>query len=281
MRAIALVVALLAALPATAQAGGELPLGHPGLDEARTTDVLARGVTYTRIERGRALRDRRAGPSTSPWWRTDPRPRISPDVCGRRASSPSSPRSRSRPTTARTVRSGTECAPGGLRQESDADARAAAHPRRRAAGPRRGVHRGGRRADERPVGRACPFLERVDLRRGPIRYWPTTSSSTASGCPSSRPRHGAIAAINGGYFVIGEADGTPGDLAGSSILERAARLGGRRRTDRPAAAAAAHAAAQRAVGHVAGSRAADGAQRLLDGENRRPGLIRACGGERR
>jgi hypothetical protein len=31
-------------------------------------------------------------------------------------------------------------------------------------------------------------------------------------------RKGAVASINGGYFVIGAADGTPGDLAGSSIL---------------------------------------------------------------
>ena len=32
-------------------------------------------------------------------------------------------------------------------------------------------------------------------------------------------RTGALAGVNGGYFVIGAADGTPGDLAGSSILD--------------------------------------------------------------
>src|SRR5215510_9084702 len=31
-------------------------------------------------------------------------------------------------------------------------------------------------------------------------------------------RLGALASINGGYFVIGDADGTPGDLAGISVL---------------------------------------------------------------
>jgi hypothetical protein len=30
----------------------ELPLGQPGLDETRTTERVAPGVTYTRIERG-------------------------------------------------------------------------------------------------------------------------------------------------------------------------------------------------------------------------------------
>ena len=31
-------------------------------------------------------------------------------------------------------------------------------------------------------------------------------------------RTGALAAVNGGYFVIGPADGTPGDFAGISVL---------------------------------------------------------------
>jgi hypothetical protein len=32
-------------------------------------------------------------------------------------------------------------------------------------------------------------------------------------------RTGSLAAINGGYFVIGANDGTPGDLAGISVLD--------------------------------------------------------------
>lgn len=32
-------------------------------------------------------------------------------------------------------------------------------------------------------------------------------------------RTGSVAAVNGGYFVVGPADGTPGDLAGISVLD--------------------------------------------------------------
>ena len=49
-------VALLVGAPATAApvgySPGELPLGQPGLEETRTTQQLAPGVTYTRIVRG-------------------------------------------------------------------------------------------------------------------------------------------------------------------------------------------------------------------------------------
>ena len=89
-------------------------------------------------------------------------------------------------------------------------------------------------------------------------------------------RTGALAGVNGGYFVIGDADGTPGDLAGSSILDGALvseAVDGR--TDlllRRNAPAIAPLSDEQSV------RASDGAARLLDGDNRRPGLIRACGG---
>jgi cell division septation protein DedD len=49
-------VALLVGAPATAApvgySPGELPLGQSGLEETRTTQQLAPGVTYTRIVRG-------------------------------------------------------------------------------------------------------------------------------------------------------------------------------------------------------------------------------------
>ena len=88
-------------------------------------------------------------------------------------------------------------------------------------------------------------------------------------------RLGALAGVNGGYFVIGAADGTPGDLAGSSILDGALvseAVDGR--TDlllgrRPAVSA---------LWDSQAVIASDGASRVLDGDNRAPGLIRACGG---
>jgi hypothetical protein len=90
-------------------------------------------------------------------------------------------------------------------------------------------------------------------------------------------RHGAIAAINGGYFVIGEADGTPGDLAGSSILN--GRLVSEAVDGRTDLLLHRERAAVSAVWDRQWAQAADGATLLLDGENRRPGLIRACGGQ--
>ena len=52
MRAIVVAVTLALLLPTTAQAGDGLPLGPAGVHETRTSDVLAPGVTYTRIARG-------------------------------------------------------------------------------------------------------------------------------------------------------------------------------------------------------------------------------------
>ena len=52
MRPLLLALALTLLLPAAAARADELPLGPPGLTEARTTTVLAPGITHTRIVRG-------------------------------------------------------------------------------------------------------------------------------------------------------------------------------------------------------------------------------------
>jgi exopolysaccharide biosynthesis protein len=89
-------------------------------------------------------------------------------------------------------------------------------------------------------------------------------------------RKGALAAVNGGYFVIGAADGTPGDLAGTSILDGelvSEAVDGR--TDLLLGPGSP------SIGALADAQfvmASDGATRVLDGDNRRPGAIRACGG---
>src|SRR3954454_8184573 len=49
----ALILAVLAVLVLAPAARAELPLGSPSLQETRTTDRLARGITYTKIVRGR------------------------------------------------------------------------------------------------------------------------------------------------------------------------------------------------------------------------------------
>jgi hypothetical protein len=120
---------------------------------------------------------------------------------------------------------------------------------------------------------------RLDRDRYAGRVGAVLSNDTVTGRETVSAlggRHGALAGINGGYFVIGAADGTPGDLAGSSIL------GGRLvseavdgRTDLLLDGRTTRVARlsdeQTAI-------ASDGARRLLDGDNRGPGLIRGCGG---
>ena len=272
MRAIVLVVALLAALPAAAQASGELPLGHPGLDEARTTDVLARGVTYTRIERGRL--------SATDGWAVDVAVvadrAAAEDLAARLraagfeselAALPRPPDDPARGPLGYRVRSGRFAA------RSDADARVAAI---RAAGlPVRGAVFTAE--DGGPT--SGPWLVHV-LTVDPARAEPVLASDVVvdrERLSELSARHGAIAAINGGYFVIGEADGTPGDLAGSSILN--GRLVSEAVDGRTDLLLRRRSAAVSALWDRRWVQAADGAHRLLDGENRRPGLIRACGGE--
>jgi hypothetical protein len=93
-------------------------------------------------------------------------------------------------------------------------------------------------------------------------------------------RTNALAGINGGYFVIGAADGTPGDLAGLSVIDGdlvSEAVDGR--TDLVLPRADGGGAAVEALATDLRARASDGAERLVDGRNRRPGLIRACGGD--
>ena len=90
----------------------------------------------------------------------------------------------------------------------------------------------------------------------------------------------ALAGINGGYFVIGAADGTPGDLAGLSVIDGdlvSEAVDGR--TDLVLPHPDGAGATVEALATDLRARASDGAERLVDGRDRRPGLIRACGGD--
>jgi hypothetical protein len=92
-------------------------------------------------------------------------------------------------------------------------------------------------------------------------------------------RTGAIAGLNGGYFVVGSEDGTPGDLAGLSVIDGrliSEAVNGRTDlvvTDGPTVSA--RVVRLSTIDAIASS---DGAERELDGLNREPGLIRSCGG---
>ena len=89
----------------------------------------------------------------------------------------------------------------------------------------------------------------------------------------------ALAAINGGYFVIGSADGTPGDLAGISMIDgelvsEAVRTRTSLILPKPRGR---HADVDSLTTYIRVA-ADDGARRVVDGLNRKPGLIRGCGG---
>jgi hypothetical protein len=93
-------------------------------------------------------------------------------------------------------------------------------------------------------------------------------------------RTDALAATNGGYFVISPQDGTPGDLAGISMLDGdlvSEAVDGRTNFILPEGSGEGADIATLTDATIA--TASDGASREVDGSNRKPGLIRACGGE--
>ncbi|GAC1524803.1 MAG: hypothetical protein NVS2B8_09080 [Vulcanimicrobiaceae bacterium] len=91
-------------------------------------------------------------------------------------------------------------------------------------------------------------------------------------------RANAIAAVNGGYFVIGEADGTPGDAAGISVIDGelvSEAVNGRTSLlVRPDGHASIDALTTRDT-----ETSSDGATAPLTGLNRKLGLKRSCGGD--
>ena len=258
----------------------ELPLGRPGLEESRTTERVAPGVTYTRIERGeqseedfytvdiafKASRDE--AESLAEELRADGyEPRI--ETVSRRA--PDDPESGPLGYLVRTGSFETEAEAKALEAQLEADGYADA----------RTVYTG---EDGRKT--TGPWVVHV-LKVNPDRFDGTLAPELATEIvPEREPltsisaRTGSLAAINGGYFVIGPNDGTPGDLAGISVLDGelvSEAVDGRTSLilpegDGKGADVAALSDTLRAV-------SSDGARREVDGRNRKPGLIRGCGGE--
>jgi len=93
-------------------------------------------------------------------------------------------------------------------------------------------------------------------------------------------RTNSLAAINGGYFVIEPKDGTPGDLAGISVLEGdlvSEAVDGRTSLVLPEGDGEGADVAAPSDSFTATS--SDSAGRQVDGLNRKPGFIRGCGGD--
>ncbi|CAA9448838.1 MAG: hypothetical protein AVDCRST_MAG78-3160 [uncultured Rubrobacteraceae bacterium] len=282
----ALFLVVLGSVPAAAAqersrySDDELPLGRPGLDETRTTERVAPGVKYTRIERGEQSEEdfytvdvafkasRSEAESLAEQLRSDGyEPRV--ETVSRRALD--DPEDGPLGYLVRTGNFETETEANELKTRLAADGYTGTRvvytgeDGRKTTGPWV-VHV----IEVNPDRFDGMLLPELATEIVPERE-PLTSIST---------RTGSLAAINGGYFVIGPNDGTPGDLAGISVLDGelvSEAVDGRTSLilpegDGKGADVAALSDTLKAV-------SSDGARREVDGRNRKPGLIRGCGGE--
>lgn len=264
---------------ARGEALDELPLGRPGLEESRTSTTVAPGVVHTLIERGhRSARDfftidiallpqRKEAERTARQLRKlGYAARV--EVIAARA--PDDPRSG---PTGYLVRVGK------LPTQARADALAArlvADGFVDAAATYTGFD------GDSTTGPWVVNVLDVDLGRFKGELTPELGTHVVPGLErltSIARRADALAAINGGYFVIEPVDGTPGDLAGISVRDGrliSEALDGRTSlllSEDPGDVAdiAMLSTRQRAISSAGGAR-------LVDGLNRKPGLIRSCGG---
>ena len=275
-------VALLASVPAAPvdSSQGELPLGEPGLEESRTTETISPGLTYTRIVRGQQSTkdyytvdvafygDRTAAEASAARLETDGYEPVIVEVTQR---APDDPQNGPLGFLVRVGSFGTQAETDALRAELATKGYAGL----------RTVYTG-----EDGGETTGPWVVHV-LRIDPDNYDGKLELQLATGIVPGREtltsissRTHSLAAINGGYFVIGETDGTEGDLAGISMLEGtlvSEAVDGR--TDLILPKGDGEGADVAAISDSLSATSPDGATREVDGLNRKPGLIRACGGD--
>ena len=275
-----LACALTAGASASSATAAPLPLGPATLPEARTVRTLAPGVTLTEIVRG--------VPSPGETFVVDAGFTLAPAEAAQ--------------TAAQARRLGFDAS------VLQVDAHAPDSP---LPGPVAYVARIGRFAGEAAAEEAAARLAaaqvpdpQVDftgddgtaltggpwrvhvLDIDPRRFRGTVRPVLANGVVRGREtvsaidrRLRALAGLNGGYFVTGPGDGTPGDLAGISVVGGdlvSEAVNGRTALVLPRRTGAG--ARIEALSATLRARSSDGAARLVDGRNRRLGLIRACGG---
>ena len=257
----------------------ELPLGRPSLRETRVSRVLAPGVVHTRIVRGEA--------SKKDAWVVDvaflPTRAAARQLERRLAADAVNARTE---RIAERAQDDPERGPLGYLVRAGrfaTEAEAVAERTRLTAAGYSGLRvvftgeDGGRTTG--------PWVVNV-LEVDPVGYAGTVAPALATEVVPGREtlsalaaRRGALGSLNGGYFVIGAANGTDGDLAGSSLLGGelvSEAVDGRTSLVLPDFSGAG--AFVSTLSDRLTVTAADGARRELDGLNRAPGLIRGCGG---
>jgi hypothetical protein len=281
---LCVLAALLVSVPATAAPDnlyqGELPLGEPGLQETRAIEEVAPGVTYTKILRGEqsesdfytvdvAFRsDLPAAESVAARLRSDGYEPVIAEVSGR---APDDPQTGPLGYLVRT---------GSFPTQGEADALRAELTAKGYTGLRT-VYTG-----EDGTETKGPWVVHV-LEIYPDTFNGETTPELATEVVPGREtltsisdRTDSLAAMNGGYFVIGENDGTPGDLAGISVIDGALvseAVDGRTSLILPPGSG--QGADIAAISDTIIATSSDGATREVDGLNRKPGLIRGCGGD--
>lgn len=258
--------------------GAELLLGRGSLPETRHSQTLAPGVTYTEIARGTTTSDEyfvvdvdfTLDPAEAA--RTSARIAAGGDRAQVISVDDHAPDSPSPGPTAYMVRVGHYASSAEAQRVADRLA-GEGYPR---------VHVDYTGDDGRPTG--GPWrLHVIDI--DPQRFRGSVQPVLGSGIVPGREtvssidaRTDALAGVNGGYFVIGSGDGTPGDLAGiSAISGELVSEAVNGRTDlllpRPNGRGAFVAPLSTALS----ARAADGSRHVVNGRNRALGLIRSCG----
>jgi hypothetical protein len=286
---VTLLLVVCVALPSAArtpdpQAGefcaAELPLGSPSLQETRTTTEVAPGVTYTLIERGEQSEDDfftvdvafkadlAAAETLAEGLRAEGYEPLIETISER---APDDPQSGPLGYLVRV---------GSFTTQAEADALRAELTAKGYTGLRT-VYTG-----EDGNETSGPWVVHV-LEIDPDLYDGTITPELATEIVPEREtltsisdRIDSLAAINGGYFVIGENDGTPGDLAGISVIDGvlvSEAVDGRTSLILPPGSG--EGADIAALSDTTAATSSDGATREVDGLNREPGLIRGCGGD--
>jgi hypothetical protein len=277
---LALSLAAPTATAATRDANtGGLPLGKPSLKEMRTTQQVAPGITYTRIVRGEQSRkdfytvdvafkaDQSSADGLAAQLRSDGYDPMVQEISER---APDDPQKGPLGYLVRTGTFATQAEANALRDRLAADGYTGL----------RVVYTG-----EDGTETTGPWVVHV-LEVDTARYDGTLRPELATKIipdketvTSISARTGALAATNGGYFVVDPTDGTPGDLAGISVLRgQLASEAVNGRTSLLLPAGSGEGADIAALTDSLSATASDGARREVDGVNRAPGLIRACGG---
>ncbi len=287
-RLLTAVAATAAALTLAAPGGGggpsreePLPLGPRALPEERFEQQVAPGVRYTRIVRGEASprdvytvdvgfrAERSAARALAGELRADGH---DPSVLRISERAPDDPERGPLGWLVRVGSFGSEPEAVALRDRLTAEGYAGT----------RVVYTG--EDGGRTTGPWVVHVLEVDSRHLHAgRRGPVLDAGLATGIVPEREllsglarRTGAVASLNGGYFVIGAADGTPGDLAGVSMLD--GELVSESVGDRTSLLLNERRAEVAPIRTRLRARASDGAVREIDGLNRKPGLIRGCGG---